>query len=345
MLRKLLGLMALVVAGLLATGAWVSSAVSQPGSHLEPIRIDVRKGETVRAVLADLERAGAIDNARVVEWWARTLGDTPRVRAGRYEIPPRASAKDILWQLDEGRVLLESLTVVEGTRYADFRRALATHEGVKQTLSGLSDDELMARLGIPGRHPEGQFFPDTYRFAWGTSDFEILKLAHGRLRDRLETVWAERAQNLPLANLEEALILASIVEKESALAAERPRVAGVFVQRLRKGMRLQSDPTVIYGLGDRYDGDIRSRDLRTDTPYNTYTRKGLPPTPIALPGDEALRAVANPLETGELFFVATGLPDGSHTFSRTYEEHRKAVRAMLDRQRAARSPERSSPAS
>jgi UPF0755 protein len=323
----------------------VSSSVSQPGSHLEPVRIDVRRGETVRAVLVDLERSGAIDNATVVEWWARTLGDTPRVRAGRYEIAPRASAKEILRQLDEGRVLLETLTIVEGARYADFRRALATHEGVRQTLADLSDAELMSRLGVPGRHPEGQFFPDTYRFAWGTSDFEILKLAHTRLRDRLESVWAERAQNLPLATLEEALVLASIVEKESALAVERPRVAGVFVQRLRKGMRLQSDPTVIYGLGDRYDGDIKTRDLRTDTPYNTYTRKGLPPTPIALPGDEALRAVANPLETGELFFVATGLPDGSHTFSRTYEEHRKAVRTMLDRQRAARAQDRSPPAS
>jgi UPF0755 protein len=345
MLRKTLLVLGLGMAGLLATGVWVSSSVSQPGSHLEPVRIDVRRGETVRAVLVDLERSGAIDNATVVEWWARTLGDTPRVRAGRYEIAPRASAKEILRQLDEGRVLLETLTIVEGARYADFRRALATHEGVRQTLADLSDAELMSRLGVPGRHPEGQFFPDTYRFAWGTSDFEILKLAHTRLRDRLESVWAERAQNLPLATLEEALVLASIVEKESALAVERPRVAGVFVQRLRKGMRLQSDPTVIYGLGDRYDGDIKTRDLRTDTPYNTYTRKGLPPTPIALPGDEALRAVANPLETGELFFVATGLPDGSHTFSRTYEEHRKAVRTMLDRQRAARAQDRSPPAS
>lgn len=345
MLRKTLLVLGLGMAGLLAAGVWVSWFVSQPGSHLEPVRIDVGRGETVRAVLADLERTGAIDDATVVEWWARTLGDTPRVRAGRYEIAPRASAKEILRQLDEGRALLETLTIVEGARYADFRRALATHEGVRQTLANLSDAELMSRLGVPGRHPEGQFFPDTYRFAWGTSDFEILKLAHTRLRDRLESVWAERAQNLPLATLEEALILASIVEKESALAAERPRVAGVFVQRLRKGMRLQSDPTVIYGLGDRYDGDIRTRDLRMDTPYNTYTRKGLPPTPIALPGDEALRAVANPLETGELFFVATGLPDGSHTFSRTYEEHRKAVRTMLDRQRAARAQYRSPPAS
>ncbi len=153
------------------------------------------------------------------------------------------------------------------------------------------------------------------------------------MQERLAAAWAARAPNLPLAGPAEALTLASIVEKESALESERPRVAGVFVQRLRLGMRLQSDPTVIYGLGEAYDGDIRNRDLDMDTPYNSYTRKGLPPTPIALPGEAALRASTRPLESGELFFVATGMPDGSHTFSRTYEEHRAAVRRMLERQR------------
>lgn len=319
----------------LAAGAgWLSSAVDRPGPHETSIRIDVQSGETVRAVLEDLERAGAFEDARAVEVWARTLGQAPRVRVGRYEIAARATPRQILTQLDQGRVLLESLTVIEGTRYADLRRALAMHDGVKQTLSGVSDEELMERLGSPGLHPEGRFFPDTYRFAWGTSDFEILRLAHDRLRDQLQRAWANRAADLPLASADEALILASIVEKESALPAERPRVAGVFVQRLRRDMRLQSDPTVIYGLGDRYDGDIRRRDLRTDTPYNSYTRKGLPPTPIALPGASAIEATMRPQETGELFFVATGLPDGSHTFSKTYAEHRKAVSRMLQRQRA-----------
>lgn len=335
-LRILFTLIALSLAAAGAGAAWLAYAVSQPGSHAQAVRIDVRAGESVRAVLSDLERAGAIDHAMLVEWWARTLGEEPRVRVGRYEIAAGSSAKDILRQLDEGRVLLESLTVVEGTRYQDFRRLLATHEGVRQTLSGVSDAELMARLGAAGTHPEGRFFPDTYRFAWGTSDFEILKLAYARLREQLDAAWANRVVGLPISSAEEALILASIVEKESGLAAERPRVAGVFVQRLRVGMRLQSDPTVIYGLGAAYDGDIRSRDLRTDTPYNSYTRKGLPPTPIALPGEAALRAATRPLESGELYFVASGLADGSHAFSRTYVEHRKAVAQMLQRQRNSR---------
>ncbi len=344
-LRKILVVFGLLLAAAIGGAWWLSASVAKPGSHLVPLKIDVRQGETVRAVLTDLGRIGAIDDAVIVELWARTLGDAPRVRVGRYEIPPGASAKEILRQLDEGRVLLETLVVIEGTRYSDFRRSLAAHEGVRQTLAEVTDAELMARLGQPGVHPEGRFFPDTYRFAWGTSDLEILKLAHSRLRERLEAAWADRADDLPFSEPAEALTLASIVEKESALAEERPRVAGVFVQRLRKGMRLQSDPTVIYGLGDNYDGDIRTRDLRTDTPYNSYTRKGLPPTPIALPGEEALRAATRPLETGELFFVATGLSDGSHTFSRTYEEHRKAVRDMLDRQRSQRAVHTSKPSS
>lgn len=344
-LRLIFGLLLVSAVGLGGGAWWLWHNVNQPGPHTQSVRIDVVAGESVRSVLQDLERVGALSNAVAVEWWARTMGVAPRVRVGRYEIAPDTSARQILEQLDEGRVLLESLTLIEGTRYADLRRALAAHEGVKQTLAGVSDEELMRRLGASGTHPEGRFFPDTYRFAWGTADFDILKLAHDRLNDELSAAWAARATDLPLANVNEALILASIIEKESGLAAERPRVAGVFVQRLRRGMRLQSDPTVIYGLGDRYDGDIRTRDLRADTPYNSYTRKGLPPTPIALPGASALRATTQPEETGELFFVATGLPDGSHTFSRTYDEHRKAVRLMLERQRASRATELKEPSS
>lgn len=317
---------------------WLGLRTSAPGPHAETVRIDVTPGEPLRAVLNDLADKGALADPRVVEWWARAFDRSPRVKVGRYEIPARASAQHVLRQLDEGRVMLETLIVIEGTRYADFRRALAMHAGVRQTLAGVDDDELMQRLGDPGVHPEGRFFPDTYRFSWGTADIDILRLAHTRLRERLQAAWAARAPDLPLANPAEALALASIVEKESSLSSERPRVAGVFVQRLRRGMRLQSDPTVIYGLGERYDGDIRSRDLDTDTPYNSYTRKGLPPTPIALPGEEALRAATRPFETEALFFVATGLGDGSHTFSKTYDEHRRAVRLMLERQRAAREP-------
>lgn len=320
----------------LVGGAWLwwQQALDAPGPHGSEIRLTVARGESVRSVLADVAAQGGLRHPTLVDLWVRHVV-RPRVQVGRYAIAPGASARQILQQLNEGRVLLESLTVIEGSRFRDFRRSLETHPGVDVTLRGLSDAEVMARLGLPGVHPEGRFFPDTYRFAYGTPDVELLQLAERRMRRELEAAWRDRAPSLPLSDPAELLTLASIVERESALASERPRVAGVYVQRLREGMRLQSDPTVIYGLGENWDGNIRTRDLRTDTPYNSYTRKGLPPTPIALPGLEALRASSRPDITGELFFVASGLPDGSHVFSRTYAEHRKAVQAMLARQRAA----------
>jgi UPF0755 protein len=191
----------------------------------------------------------------------------------------------------------------------------------------------MRAIGHDGMHAEGRFFPDTYRFADGTTDREIYSLAWDTMARELAAAWATRRANLPITSADDALILASIVEKETALASERPLIAGVFTARLRKGMRLQTDPTVIYGLGSRYDGDIRRRDLTADTPYNTYTRSGLPPTPIALPGRESLRAVAQPDESGALYFVATGKGDGSHVFSKTLAEHNAAVARYLARLR------------
>ncbi len=241
-------------------------------------------------------------------------------------------------------MVLESLTVIEGSRYADLRRALARHPEVAQTLAGVDDASVMAQLGLAGVHPEGRFFPDTYKFAAGTSDLDLLRLAATRMTRELDAAWRTRTADLPLRSPDELLTLASIVEKESGREDERDRIAGVFVSRLRLGMKLQTDPTVIYGIGDAYDGDIRRRDLETDTPYNTYTRAGLTPTPIALPGAAALRAAAQPRVTGELYFVATGGGDGSHRFSRTYEEHRRNVAAMLERQRAGRAAATSSEA-
>jgi UPF0755 protein len=311
---------------------WWQQALQATGPHTKDILLTVTPGESVRSVLTDISAQGGFRYPGLVDLWVRHV-IRPRVQVGRYAIASGASAAQILQQLAEGRVLLESLTIIEGSRFRDFRRALEGHPGVEVTLRGVSDTEVMARLGRPGVHPEGRFFPDTYRFAYGTADLALLQLAERRMRRELDTAWRERADNLPLADPAQLLTLASIVERESALASERPRVAGVYVQRLREGMRLQSDPTVIYGLGDQWDGNIRTKDLRTDTPYNSYTRKGLPPTPIALPGLEALRASSRPEITGELFFVATGLPDGSHVFSKTYAEHRKAVQAMLARQR------------
>jgi UPF0755 protein len=233
-------------------------------------------------------------------------------------------------------VVLETLTVIEGWTFTDMRRAIEQHPQIRATLRGKTVAEVMSAIGHPGEHPEGRFFPDTYRFAAGTSDRELYALAYRKLAEALDGAWQSRAAALPLANAYEALTLASIIEKETGLPSERPRIAGVFVTRLRRNMRLQTDPTVIYGIGPSYDGNIRERDLRADTPYNTYTRPGLPPTPIALPSREAIVAATRPLETGDIFFVATGIGDGSHVFSATLEAHNAAVQRYLARLRGNR---------
>jgi UPF0755 protein len=306
------------------------------GPAAAPARIQVAPGESLRAVLTRLESAGALRHAREVQWYLKLHRLHPRVQAGAYEIPAHASPEQILTMFEEGRVILEQLTVVEGSTFADFLELLAHQPDVTHTLLGKSPAEVMTALGHPGENPEGRFFPDTYRFAADTTDVVILGLAYQAMQQALAAAWRERSADLPLTTPDQALILASMVEKEAQLKSERARIAGVFVNRLRKGMRLQSDPTVIYGLGTRYDGEIHTRDLLTDTPYNTYTRAGLPPTPIALPGRESLMAAVCPAETGDLYFVATGLGDGAHRFSRTLEEHNSAVKAYLAELRRAR---------
>ncbi len=263
----------------------------------------------------------------------------PQIKTGRYEIPAQASPQEILRQLAEGRVVLETLTVIEGWTFADMRRVVEAHPQIKVTLRGKEIADIMSAIGHAGEHPEGRFFPDTYRFAAGTTDRDLYRAGVSQDGRDARSAWSARAAALPLANAYEALTLASIVEKETGLASERPRIAGVFTTRLRRNMRLQTDPTVIYGLGAAYDGNIRERDLRTDTPYNTYTRGGLPPTPIALPSREAIEAVTRPLETGDIFFVATGIGDGSHVFSATLEAHNAAVARYLARLRGARVPD------
>jgi UPF0755 protein len=235
----------------------------------------------------------------------------------------------LLALLSSGQVLLHSITFIEGSTFADIRNALLANDAVRNQNAERSDAEIMRALGQSDGHPEGRFFPDTYRFPRGTTDLELLSIAHRRMQDELRMAWEGRAPDLPLANAYEALILASIVEKETALERERAQIAGVFVERLRRGMRLQTDPTVIYGMGLGYDGNIRRADLSRDTPYNTYTRPGLPPTPIAMPSRESLQAAVHPDVSGALFFVATGLGDGSHYFSRTLAEHNLAVRRYL----------------
>jgi UPF0755 protein len=327
----------LLVAGAAGAIYWqrANAVMRAAGPHLQSVDLMVKSGASVRAVLSELDAKGALADRRAVELVLRVRG-WPRIRTGHYEIPAAVSPQEILRQLEEGRVVLEALTIVEGWTFADMRRVVEAHPHVKVTLRGRETAELMAAIGHAGEHPEGRFFPDTYRFAADTTDREIYALSYRKMSEALDSAWTTRAAALPLARAYEALILASIVEKETGLASERPRIAGVFTTRLRRNMRLQTDPTVIYGIGPTYDGNIRERDLRADTPYNTYTRAGLPPTPIALPSREAIVAVTRPVETGDIFFVATGAGDGSHVFSATLEAHNAAVARYLARLRNQR---------
>lgn len=330
-LATLLGLALVAIALAWVGWRWLAVQVDRPGPTVTALRVQVAAGSGLRTELAHLQRQGALRHAFTVELFLRLHGHLPRIQAGLYEISPHESARQIVTQLAEGRVLLSSITIVEGWRFADMRAALDADPDVQHETHGLSDAALMQRLGHAGEVPEGRFFPDTYRFAAGSSDWRILQMAYDRMQATLQADWAQRAADLPLTTPAQALTLASIIEKETARVDERPKIAAVFVNRLRMGMRLQSDPTVIYGLGEHYDGSIHTRDLTGDTPYNTYTRAGLPPTPIALPGAAALQAAVHPAPIDALYFVATGLPDGSHRFSATLEEHDIAVRDYLRR--------------
>ena len=341
-----------VVAGLAAAELYrrLEAQYLAPGPAAAALRIQVPAGASVRTVLAQLQTLGAVRAAREVQWYLRVRGISARVQAGTYEIPPHSSPEEILRMFAEGKVILEQLTVVEGSTFGDFLALLEHEPDVVHTLAGKTPAEVMTLLGHPGENPEGRFFPDTYRFAANTADAVILAQAYEGMRHALDAAWASRSPRLPFDSPDQALILASMVEKEAQLSSERARIAGVFVARLRKGMRLQSDPTVIYGLGAKYDGEIHTRDLLADTPYNTYTRAGLPPTPIALPGRESLQAAVHPEDTDELYFVASGLGDGAHHFSKTLAEHNSAVKTYLVRLRhaehaaAAAAPASGSPA-
>jgi len=330
--RLALVLLALVVALAAAAAAgylWTQREFTAPGPATALSRVQAEPGVSLRTILTRLQAGGALRSAAAVEWYLRLHRLRPRVQAGEYELPPAASPAQILALFEEGKVVLEQLTVVEGASFQDFLNTLAQHPRVQHTLTGQSPQAIVAALGHPGVRPEGEFFPDTYRFAGNTADVIILGLAYDSMQKMLANAWAVRRPDLPFETPYQALILASMVEKEAALKSERALIAGVFVNRLRKGMRLQSDPTVVYGLGDKYDGTIHTKDLTTDDPYNTYTREGLPPTPIALPGRDSLLAAVQPAQTDALFFVATGLNDGAHHFSKTLEEHNSAVQTYL----------------
>ncbi len=329
--RLLVALLSVAVGGLGAAGALSWRALNSPMEIPSAgARLEIPVGAPLARVTDDLARRALLDTPWILTLYARLLGDAKRIRAGEYEIAPETSPRQLLRQLVDGEVILHTLTVVEGRRFEDFLTALREHPAI--VASNDDPDVIMRKLGLEGVHPEGQFYPDTYSFPLGTTELEVLRQAHQALDEVLTTVWEQR-QTLALRNSYEALVLASIIEKETALDSERRRISGVFSRRLQRGMRLQTDPTVIYGLGDSFDGNLRRVDLDTDTPYNTYTRAGLPPTPIALPGGEALRAAVAPDDRETLYFVATGDPDGSHYFSTSLAEHNRAVARYLARVR------------
>ena len=326
-----IALVLLLLAGLAAgaVGWWGWQQLDRPGPADEARIVEIPPGMPLGRISARLEDAGVLRHAWLFEWYGRGSGLAGRVRAGEYRFPAGNTPREVMARLVRGEVLLHSLTIVEGWTFRQMRAAIAAHPALSATLGDVSGDEIMARLGREEMHPEGWFLPETYRFPRGTTDLELLRMVHKAMQEALEDAWATRHQDLPFETPYEALILASIIERETGLASERHEIAGVFVRRLQRGMRLQTDPTVIYGLGPDFEGRLRRVHLQTDTPYNTYTRGGLPPTPIALPGRASLAAAVQPLEGRSLYFVATGRPDGSHAFSDTLEQHNQAVQRYL----------------
>jgi UPF0755 protein len=311
-----------LIAATLSVLAWRFYEKSLPMAG-DRVEVRIAPGSSARAIARALQDAGVQVNADAFVAVARATKATASLRAGRYEIPRGTTLHQLVDKLRRGEVLRERVTVVEGWTFREMRAALAAHPYLKQDTTELNDMQLLRAIGASEPHPEGLFAPDTYVFDPGSSDLEVLRQAYRAQSAALQSAWASRADDLPLKSPYEALILASIVEKETGHGVERSRIAGVFVNRLRRGMLLQTDPTVIYGLGAKFDGNLRKRDLVADTPYNTYTRSGLPPTPIALPGRAAIEAVLNPEDTQALYFVARG--DGTSHFSDTLAEHNRAV--------------------
>lgn len=319
--RWLLVIAVLVSLGLAgAVGWWLQRPLPLAAPTVE---LSIEPGTPPREVAQAWVKAGVQTSPWMLYQWFRASGDARRIRAGSYELSPGVSPRDLLAKMVQGDEAFERVRLIEGWTFRQFRAELARAPHLKPVTAQMTEAQLMTALGRSGQAAEGRFFPDTYVYSRGVSDLTVLKRAAEALQRRLDAVWAERAPGLPLKTPDEALILASIVEKETGRPADRGRIAGVFINRLRIGMPLQTDPTVIYGLGEAFDGNLRKRDLLADTPYNTYTRNGLPPTPIAMPGIAALRAAMQPEATRALYFVARG--DGSSAFSDDLAAHNRAV--------------------
>ena len=293
----------------------------------DEVEVSIEPGTPVREIVRLWHDAGIAEPPELMYQWFRWSGEAKRIRAGSYLVDKDATPRSLLRKMVVGDEELESVHIIDGWTVKQMRAALAAAPGLKPTTAGLTDDQLMAAIGAPDEKAEGRFFPDTYVYSKGVKDLLVLKRAHDALERQLQAAWALRAPDTPLRSADEALTLASVIEKETGAAADRGKVAAVFSNRLRIGMPLQSDPTVIYGMGAAYDGNLHKADLQADTPYNSYTRQGLPPTPIALPGRDALRAAVRPDASRALYFVSRG--DGTSVFSETLNAHNAAVNQYI----------------
>jgi UPF0755 protein len=317
-------MLALALVGLLVFSAWLAwFALTPVRLSASPLDFSVKRGSGLRSATRQMIEAGIAMPAWQFVLLGRLTSNEANIKAGSYEVSAGVTPWQLMSKLTQGDFAQTEIVFIEGWTFRQMRAALDSHPAVRHDSAGLPDADLMRRLTGESRPPEGLFFPDTYLFGKGESDLTILGRAYRAMEKQLQSAWQQRSPDLPLANPYEALILASIVEKETGQASDRPLIAGVFVNRLRAGMLLQTDPTAIYGLGEKFDGNLRRRDLMSDTRFNTYTRPGLPPQPIAMPGQASLLAAVNPARTDALYFVARG--DGSSQFSRSLEEHNRAV--------------------
>ncbi|HSO05968.1 MAG TPA: endolytic transglycosylase MltG [Pelomicrobium sp.] len=311
-----------VAAALAGIAAWrLHAPVQLPGAG--PVEFEIAPGSSLKRTAAELAQAGLLPEPALFVLAGRVLGRAGSIKAGHYQLARPHSPLELLDKFTRGDVTLAQITIIEGWTFRQLRAALDQHPDLRHETSAMSDADVLASLGEVADAPEGLFFPDTYFFSKNSTDLDVLRRARRTMEQHLQDAWGDRREGLPLRSPYEALILASIIEKETGREEDRAMIGGVFANRLRLGMKLQSDPTVIYGMGDGFDGNLRKRDLGSDTPFNTYTRAGLPPTPIALPGRASLAAATQPAETAALYFVARG--DGSSVFSKTLDEHNQAV--------------------
>ncbi len=326
MFNRLLGILIFVVSILLAWGWMEYDKFIESPLHLPETGVNytLQQGMTVRSLAQDLQQRGMLEKPFMLRFLARLRGLASKLKAGEYFLPAGTTPPKLLEILSSSHVVQYALTIIEGWTFEQLMAAVRSNPVLEPSLKEITNDQVMKQLGFGDMHPEGWFFPDTYHFPRGTTDLAFLKRAYMRMESFLDQAWQQRDKDLPLNTPYEALILASIIERETGMPEERGKIAGVFIRRLKRGMLLQTDPTVIYGMGERFDGNIRKRDLSRDTPYNTYLHKGLPPTPIAMPSGAAIHAALNPQQGKSLYFVATG--DGGHHFSSTLEEHNRAVR-------------------